>query len=1106
MITVKITVGMMVMAVLVLISQQARATQYYVSPDGNDINSGTSPGQAWKTISKVNGQDFEPGDSIFFEGGETFSGSLFFDANDAGTAANSVTVGSYGTGRATMSSGNSNGLYAYNCGGFEVKDLIFVGSGRMNPSGRGVFFYTNLSGMSRPEHIYIDNVDVSGYKDAGIDITGVTGLNGFKEVWITNAEAHNNGDVGIHVGTWPPPTHGWAHQDVYISSCKAYNNPGIPSIQGHTGNGILLNNTDKGIIEFCESYDNGWLCIWGGNGPVGLWAFDSNDVVIQLNESHHNKSGENTWDGGGFDLDGGCINCIMQYNYSHDNHGQGYAFCQYLDARKFKNNVCCYNISENDGHKKNYGAMVIWSTGSSGGIQNTCVYNNTFYVGLNTTGNGIDTTSGYIYNTYIYNNIIVTIPNKRVVNVVDTSGGWIFKGNCYWTYDDNIEINWGGTTYTSLAGWRLATGQETHGGNDVGFEADPCLINPGGGGTIGDPCLLWTLNDYRLKNSSPLIGEGLDVNSLSGIDAGLRDYYGTTIPVDINYDVGAHEYDVNALPVARTDNYRVHQYAVLDVNANLGVLTNDYAVGGVPTAILISGPNDGGLTFDSNGGFDYDPNDVFTGMDSFTYKTNDGDANSNTATVNIEVFDPHPVANEDNYSAIQDTLLDVNANLGVLANDDSPGGEPNAILVSGPNDGSLTFDSNGAFEYDPCTGFVGDDSFMYKARWSGYDSNVVTVTINVRANAPVANNDSYGTAKDANLAVDVNLGVLANDIAYKGTLTAILVSGTSYGSLILNSNGSFEYDPETWFFGVDSFKYKANDGIDDSNVATVYISAGIPDGWWKFDDGTGSNTRNSGSLGSSHDSTLINMDANDWVDGHIGRGALELDGSDDYVLVPALNLDSNTVTISAWIKRNGTQTSTFTGIVFSRDSNTIAGLCFGKGPGGWGDINHELAYTWNNEEASWDWHSGLIVPDSNWVFVAVVVEPNKARLYMGQDGSVSSATNTINHEIEEFDGATWIGSDDPAWSRHFKGVIDDVRIYNRALSQTEIEKLANPNKADFDGDGVVDFTDYSGLGSAWRSGPGDGNWYRCYDISEPNDNVIDELDVKVFTDNWLNGL
>ena len=54
-------------------------------------------------------------------------------------------------------------------------------------------------------------------------------------------------------------------------------------------------------------------------------------------------------------------------------------------------------------------------------------------------------------------------------------------------------------------------------------------------------------------------------------------------------------------------------------------------------------------------------------------------------------------------------------------------------------------------------------------------------------------------------------------------------------------------------------------------------------------------------------------------------------------------------------------------------------------------------------------------------------------------------------------------------------------------------------------DGVT-FVDFSVLGAAWMCEPNDYCWDPNCDISEPNDNVIDELDVKVFTDNWLEGI
>ena len=235
-----------------------------------------------------------------------------------------------------------------------------------------------------------------------------------------------------------------------------------------------------------------------------------------------------------------------------------------------------------------------------------------------------------------------------------------------------------------------------------------------------------------------------------------------------------------------------------------------------------------------------------------------------------------------------------------------------------------------------------------------------------------------------------------------------------------------------------------------------YCGGGNPVGWWRFDDfDTPLTAENSGSFGSSHNGTLDNMTPSDWVSGVRGT-ALELDGEDDYVRIPALNLDSDTVTISAWIKRNGDQAGSDTGIVFSRDGSTVAGLCFGHDEG-W-NANHHLGYNWNDDQAAWDWDSGLFVPDNQWVFISLVVESTKATLYLGKDGTLSSAANPINHAMEEFDGFTFIGSDGLWDGRFFKGSIDDVRIYDGALSAEEILQLyregfgvrraSNPDPAD----------------------------------------------------------
>lgn len=90
---------------------------------------------------------------------------------------------------------------------------------------------------------------------------------------------------------------------------------------------------------------------------------------------------------------------------------------------------------------------------------------------------------------------------------------------------------------------------------------------------------------------------------------------------------------------------------------------------------------------------------------------------------------------------------------------------------------------------------------------------------------PVANDDAYFVDEDTPLEATVAAGVLANDIDAEGQpLTAIWVAGPEHGTLTLSPAGSFTYLPDRDFFGVDTFTYRAHNGLFDSNLATVTIT------------------------------------------------------------------------------------------------------------------------------------------------------------------------------------------------------------------------------------------------------------------------------------------
>lgn len=260
-----------------------------------------------------------------------------------------------------------------------------------------------------------------------------------------------------------------------------------------------------------------------------------------------------------------------------------------------------------------------------------------------------------------------------------------------------------------------------------------------------------------------------------------------------------------------------------------------------------------------------------------------------------------------------------------------------------------------------------------------------------------------------------------------GTLTRSLGSGPSGRDEIIYT------PPPGLASGTDSFNYRIQDSSGMQALGHVMLRPRaeilkLAD-QWLLDETSGDiaiNRVRSSHNASHQNSTLVNQTGANAVT----RKAVYFDGSDDRSSIPAPAYNTNTLTFTAWIRRNGTQNPS-AAILFTRAGSSIAGLHFGS--------NNELRHTWNNSNHTWD--SGIVPPDNTWCLVAMCVSPNGTSLHLRTPNGMQSASLSTPQAAEAFDGALYLGWDPNTSTRHFKGWIDEVRVYQATLNAADIESL-----------------------------------------------------------------
>lgn len=152
--------------------------------------------------------------------------------------------------------------------------------------------------------------------------------------------------------------------------------------------------------------------------------------------------------------------------------------------------------------------------------------------------------------------------------------------------------------------------------------------------------------------------------------------------------------------------------------------------------------------------------------------------------------------------------------------------------------------------------------------------------------------------------------------------------------------------------------------------------------------------------------------------------ALATTGDGDYAQLPDIGIETSVLTITAWVKPDGMQPDY--SAIFMNDGQA-AGFNFREG-------NNTLGYHWPG--GAWWWDSNLIVPEGEWSYVAMVVKPGSVTLYVNGQ----SATHQANLTPVLLEAAK-IGNYQGWGGRNFKGEIDEVTLWNRALTSAEIREL-----------------------------------------------------------------
>jgi chitodextrinase len=197
---------------------------------------------------------------------------------------------------------------------------------------------------------------------------------------------------------------------------------------------------------------------------------------------------------------------------------------------------------------------------------------------------------------------------------------------------------------------------------------------------------------------------------------------------------------------------------------------------------------------------------------------------------------------------------------------------------------------------------------------------------------------------------------------------------------------------------------------------------------YSFDEGAGTVLHDAS--GNGNNGTIANAT---WTGGKYGD-ALSFNGSNSVVTIPAsASLDpTGAVTVEAWVRPDTVSSWRAVAVKEQTSSSLSYGLYSSSNAG-----PAALAYTSGEKHAT----TSSSLPTAAWSHIAAVYNGSALSIYV--NGVLSSQTS-VTGKLPETNGALTLGGD-TMWNEWFKGAIDDLRVYNRALAASEIQSdMATP--------------------------------------------------------------